>query len=257
MKWEDLTTVEFDALDRTIPVFLNIAAIEQHGPHLPVATDALIGNHFLDRLDTVLGQQVLVLPQVKVCCSRHHLDFAGTLSVSHMTFLAYVTEVLNSVVHAGFKRIVVVNSHGGNQAIGQVLVEQFGSDNPGVTIAMATWWTLARTALAEISESGPFGVGHACEFETSLIQLIAPEKVRGPIPDGKHYVHTYEWAEGDMLRGAGGSVYRSMKDISGGSGIVGEPSYASPEKGQRISDAVVEQLIAVAKTLAPGTGPRP
>lgn len=253
MKWEDLTTVEIDALDRTIPVFLNIAAIEQHGPHLPVATDALIGNHFLDRLDAVLGQQVLVLPQVKVCCSRHHLDFAGTLSVSHMTFLSYVTEVLNSVVHAGFKRIVVVNSHGGNQAIGQVLVEQFGSDNAGVTIAIATWWNLARTALAEISETGPFGVGHACEFETSLIQLIAPEKVRSPIPDGKHYVHTYEWAEGDMLRGAGGSVYRSMKDISGGSGVVGAPSYASPGKGQRISDAVVEQLIVVAKTLASST----
>lgn len=257
MKWEDLTTVEIDALDRTIPVFLNIAAIEQHGPHLPLATDALIGNHLLDRLDAALNSQVLVLPQVKVCCSRHHLDFTGTISVTHMTFLAYVSELLQSVVDAGFQRIVVVNSHGGNQAIGQVLVEQFGANNPGITIALATWWTLARKALSEISESGPFGVGHACEFETSLIQLIAPGKVRGPVPDGTHYAHTYAWAEGDMLRGAGASIYRSMKEISGGSGVVGDPSYASAEKGQRISDAVLEQLVAMAESLAPSVETQP
>lgn len=245
MRWEYLTSPQLDAYDRKTPVFLNIAAIEQHGPHLPLATDALIGDHLLSQLEARLGDKVLILPQVMVCCSRHHLDFTGTLTVSHQTMLAYVTELLQCVVDKGFETIVILNSHGGNQAIGQVIVEQFGSDNPQATVAMVTWWTLAREALAEISESGPFGVGHACEFETSLIQLIAPQLVREPIPDTLHYAPTYPWAEGDMLRGAHGSVFRTMREISGGSGVVGNPASASAEKGQRISDAVVAQLVAV------------
>ncbi|MDB5585934.1 MAG: Creatinine amidohydrolase [Devosia sp.] len=249
MKWEYLTTRQIDAIDRNIPVFLNIAAIEQHGPHLPVATDALIGAHFLDRLDDALTDTVLVLPQIKVCCSRHHLDFPGTLSVKHATFLGYVTELLQSVVDAGFKRIVIVNSHGGNQAIGQVIVEQFGADNPGVTIGLVTWWTLAHAELVAVNESGPFGIGHACEFETSLIQHIAPHLVQHPIPQELSYVHTYPWAEGDMLRGAQGSMYRSMREISGGSGVVGNPAFASAAKGERISTIVVNRLITVAQTL--------
>ena len=80
MRWEKFTTNEIAALDRSIPVVLNVAAIEQHGPHLPLETDARIGDHFLRRLEERLGDRVLILPQVKVCCSEHHMDFAGTLS---------------------------------------------------------------------------------------------------------------------------------------------------------------------------------
>lgn len=153
MKWECLTTRQIDAVDRNTPVFLNIAAIEQHGPHLPVATDALIGAHFLDRLDDVLSDRVLVLPQVKVCCSRHHLDYPGTLSVKHATFVNYVSELLQSVVSSGFKKIIIFNSHGGNQAIGQVVVEQFGADNPTITIGLVTWWTLAHAHLVALDKN--------------------------------------------------------------------------------------------------------
>lgn len=250
MRWEQFTTNEIAALDRAIPVVLNVAAIEQHGPHLPLETDARIGDHFLSRLEDRLDQRVLILPQVKVCCSEHHMDFAGTLSIRHETFLAYVGEILESVARHGFRNIVLFNSHGGNQAIGQVLLETFGAKHRDCRIAMLTWWRLAAPELSAIRESGFAGINHACEFETSLMLLAEPDSVRRELVSGMSYVETYDWANADMILPARGALFRSMKDMSGGTGVVGDPSSASAAKGERITAAVVDQLAHVVETLA-------
>ncbi len=143
MKWETKTSAEIAALDRTIPVVLSIAAIEQHGPHLALETDAVIGAHYLERRDARRGAKVLILPQVKVGCSEHHMEFAGTLSVSHEAFMAYVADIVTSVVRHGFRNIVVLNSHGGNQAVGGLLLEKLGAAHRDCRIAFFTWWRLS------------------------------------------------------------------------------------------------------------------
>lgn len=249
MRWETLTTNEVAALDRDIPVVLNVAAIEQHGPHLPLETDAVIGDHFLQALEQKLGDRVLILPQVKVCCSEHHMDFAGTLSVRHETFLAYVGDILESVARHGFRNIVVFNSHGGNQAIGQVLLETFGTKHRNCRVAFLTWWRLAAKELGAIRESAFAGINHACEFETSLMLLGAPESVRTALVSGMSYVETHDWANADMILPARGALFRSMHEMSGGTGVVGDPSLATREKGQAITAAVVAQLANVVETI--------
>jgi creatinine amidohydrolase len=249
MRWETLTTNEVGALDRDIPVVLNVAAIEQHGPHLPLETDAVIGDHFLQALEQRLGDRVLILPQVKVCCSEHHMDFAGTLSVRHETFLAYVGDILESVARHGFRNIVLFNSHGGNQAIGQVLLETFGTKHRDCRVAFLTWWRLAAKELGAIRESAFAGVNHACEFETSLMLLGAPESVRTALVSGMSYVETHDWANADMILPARGALFRSMHEMSGGTGVVGDPSLATREKGQAITAAVVAQLANVVETI--------
>jgi creatinine amidohydrolase len=250
MRWEQFTANEIAALDRGIPVVLNIAAIEQHGPHLPLETDARIGDHFLRRLEERLDDRVLVLPQVKVCCSEHHMDFPGTLSIRHETFLLYVGEILDSVVRHGFRNIVLFNSHGGNQAIGQVLLESFGAKHRDCRIAMLTWWRLAAPELSAVRETGFGGINHACEFETSLMLVAAPDSVRRELVSGMSYVETYDWANADMILPARGALFRSMKDMSGGTGVVGDPSSASAAKGERITAAIVNQLAHVVESLA-------
>lgn len=250
MRWETLTTNEVAALDRDIPVVLNVAAIEQHGPHLPLETDAVIGDHFLLALEQRLGKQVLILPQVKVCCSEHHMDFAGTLSVRHETFLAYVGDILESVARHGFRNIILFNSHGGNQAIGQVLLETFGTRHRDCRVAFLTWWRLAAKELGAIRESAFAGINHACEFETSLMLLGAPESVRTKLVSGMSYVETHDWANADMILPARGALFRSMHEMSGGTGVVGDPSLATREKGQAITAAVVEQLAHVVETIS-------
>jgi creatinine amidohydrolase len=249
MKWENLSTEEFSGINRATPVILNIAAIEQHGPHLPLRTDAAIGSHFLARLDNRLDDKVLILPQVKVCCSEHHMDFAGTLSVRHDTFLHYVSDILRSVIQHGFCNLIIFNSHGGNQAIGQVLIEKLGTSHPNCRFAMLTWWRLAKPELEVIRESSPGGVGHACEFETSLMLYAFPESVRELLIGGMSRASTYDWAEGDMLIGERGSLFRTMAEKSNGTGVVGDPSLATAEKGERITEAVVTALASVVESL--------
>jgi len=249
MRWEELTSGEIDKFDRATPVVLNIAAIEQHGPHLPVNTDALIGGFFLEELGKSLGDAVLTLPQVKVCCSAHHMDFPGTLSVRHETLIAYVGDILDSVVAHGFRNIVIVNSHGGNRAVGQVILEKFGAAHRDCRIVFLTWWSMAAKELEAIRESGFGGVGHACEFETAILMHGVPDCVRTHLITGLNYVPTYAWADSDMMTSGRASLYRSMREISGGSGVVGDPSLASAEKGKAITDAVVGQLSEIVTSL--------
>jgi creatinine amidohydrolase len=249
MRWEKLTSPEIGALDRSIPVILNIAAIEQHGSHLPLDTDARIGAHFLNELDARMSDRVLILPPVVVCASAHHMSFPGTLTVQHATLLAYVGDILNAVAAHGFRNILLFNSHGGNQAIGQVILESFGARHPDCRIGMLTWWRIATEELLKVQESTFGGVGHACEFETSLMLLIDEASVRRDLIPGRTHVMTYDWANSDLLRGGRGSLFRTMAEISGGSGVVGDPSLASAEKGRAITGLVVDSLSKIVRTM--------
>lgn len=248
MIWDQLTSGQLEELDRNIPVLMVLSATEQHGPHLPLATDRLIGEFFSHRLQEAVFDRLLILPPVAVGCSDHHMDFAGTLSLSHESFRRQVRDIIGSVIRHGFRKILLLNSHGGNQAIGQVLLEQLGYENPGAHVAMVTWWRIAAEQLFGITETGPGGVGHAGEFETSLMLLIAPELVVKERFYPKGNRPTFPWAEGDMLRGAGASYFRNMKAMTM-NGVFGEPAAASKEKGQQIADAVVAALSRIVEDL--------
>lgn len=257
MRWETLSWPDFKAIDRNTPVVLNLASIEQHGPHLPVSTDSSIGRFFVDELDRRLDRQVLVLPQVKICCSAHHMDFPGTLSVRHETLLAYVCEILESVVAHGFRNLVLVNSHGGNRAIGQVILEKFGAQHRDCRVVFLTWWHLAADKLAAIRQSGFAGVGHACEFETAIMMHAEPESVRRHLIPGQNYVKTFPWADSDMMMAGRASLFRSVGEMSGGTGVLGDASLASVEKGRQITNAVLEHLTDVVQSLREAQTPPP
>jgi len=241
MIWQSSTSLAIQQLDRSTPVLLPIAATEQHGPHLPSGTDRLIAEYFCQLLEPELKNHVLILPVVAVGCSNHHMEFAGTLTVSHKTFINYVTEILDSVARQGFTNIVIFNSHGGNLGAGQVILERFGNTHPDCRVVFATWWMIAADELSQITETGPGGVGHACEFETSLIHVIAPDLVKRELIRPGENVDTFEWAEADMLRGPGASLYRPMKRMTS-NGVYGDPTKASPVKGKAIASAVVNAL---------------
>lgn len=244
MHWDSLATIEFDGISRRTPVLLSLAATEQHGPHLPLATDRLIADHFAAEADRTLGTRVLVLPTVGIGCSAHHMGFSGTLSLAHETFRRTVMEVLESVVTHGFRNFMLLNAHGGNQSIGGVIQEKFGSNHPDCRIIFASWWQIAREALAPLNATGPGGAGHACEFETSLMLHFAPEKVRTELIPDKANLPTFPWAEGDMLRSPAASLYRSMTEMTP-HGAFGEPRAATAELGANISRAVSAALATI------------
>lgn len=241
MYWDQLTSPQIATLNRNIPVILPISATEQHGPHLPLATDRMIGEHFCHTLNERIPEQVLVLPIVSVGCSEHHTDFSGSLSVQHTTFLNQLTDMASWVVKYGFKNLLLLNSHGGNQAIGSVFVEMFGFRNPQCRIAMATWWRIATKELKKLHESGFGGIGHAGEFETSLMLLIAPHLVHKDKIGKKANVPTFNWTEGDMLSSSKVGFYRRTKAMTP-TGVYGDAAYGSREKGEQITSAVIDEL---------------
>lgn len=241
MFWDQLTSVQLAALDKQTPVLLNIAAIEQHGAHLPVATDRLIGEYFSSLLNKEIGDKVLILPIVAVGCSDHHMGFCGTLTLSHTTFAAVVKEIIQSVINHGFYNIILLNSHGGNQGIMQVIIEQLGFANPHAHILGASWWNVAKEELMKITETGPGGTGHACEFETSLMKVIAPHLVNESLIRQGANVWSFPSVNGDLLTGPKISFYRTMKELTP-NGVFGDPTKSSAEKGVRIGECVVAAL---------------
>ena len=246
MYWDQLTSPQIAALDRSIPVIFPIAATEQHGYHLPLATDRMIGEHFCKELHEKLPNDVLILPMISVGCSEHHTDFAGSLSIQHVTMLNQMTDIADCVVKYGFKNVFVLNSHGGNQAIAQTFVESFGFRNPEVNIAFTSWWKMAPDELNKIQESGPGGVGHAAEFETSLMLIIAPNLVYLEKVEPMANIPTHEWAEGDLIKGGQVSLYRRFKEMTP-TGVYGDATLASKEKGNQITRCVVDGLTKILK----------
>jgi creatinine amidohydrolase len=241
MIWDQLTSNQIAELDKDIPVLLPVSATEQHGAHLPLATDRIIGEHFLYTLNNLINPNMLILPSVGIGCSDHHMDFAGTLTLSHHTFSLVAKEIIESVLRHGFYKIILFNSHGGNQGIAQVILEQLGYKYRHAHFVSVTWWVLVREALMHISETGPGGTGHACELETSVIEFAANHLVdKTQIKKGANEP-TFKWAEGDMLHGSHATCYRTMKAATS-NGIFGDPTKASAEKGKRITESVVTSL---------------
>ena len=122
-----------------------------------------------------------------------------------------------------------------------MLLEQFGSQHSDSQLVVATWWRVAADALQALNESGVGGIGHACEFETSLMLHIAPELVRKDALPPRANIPTFDWAEGDLLRSPRAALFRTMKQMTP-HGAYGEPQNATAAKGQQITEKVCDAL---------------
>jgi creatinine amidohydrolase len=178
-RWQELTTEEFAALDRARTVaVLPVAAIEQHGPHLPLSTDAVIAAGVLDRALALLANDVpaLALPLFEVGTSPEHLDFPGTLSLAPATLIAALGEIGTSVARAGVRRLVLFNSHGGHPGALAIVAQELRGRS-GLAVAVAHVWTLMRPAELFPAQECTVGI-HGGAVETAMMLHLAPELVR-------------------------------------------------------------------------------
>jgi creatinine amidohydrolase len=157
-----------------------VGATEQHGPHLPLATDTLLATAVARAI--VAGSPSLVLgPVLALGCSEHHMGFPGTVSLRAPAFVATVTDVCRSLAAASLD-VVLLNAHGGNRAPLGVALGELAAQ--GIRAHALTYWDLlAEEAAAEFGD--PDACGHACALETSLMLHLHPELVRNDlIPQG-------------------------------------------------------------------------
>lgn len=213
-------------------VVLAFGATEQHGLHMPLATDALIGDHFAallaDRLDA------FVAPTVRVGCSSHHMDFGGTLSLEEETFHAVVADHVRSLARGGFRRIVLLPTHGGNFMPLAAALEKLGEIAGTEVVALTDLGALLRIAAVGEQEHGiPLGEGglHAGEWETSMLLAIHPELV--------HMERAEAGFTGDMEEALAGLFTGGVKAISE-NGAIGDPARALAEHGERYWEVALE-----------------
>jgi creatinine amidohydrolase len=241
MNWSTLRRETLDAVDRRTPVILPVGATEQHGRHLPLGTDSMIVEAIAARIDALFKGRLLLLPCQQIGMSEHHMAFRGALTLTHETLRLCVSDIVDSVVRHGFRRVLLLNGHGGNQAILAVLGEQIGQQWPDVECVVANWWGPAAERLRKLQE-GPIGsVGHACEFETSLMLAIAPELADMSLAEDGGIQHRVEPMQFDLLHAPVATCYRPF-DVLSRNGVFGKPSLASAEKGRRILDEAVAAL---------------
>ncbi len=226
----DLANLNWPAvasLSRDLPVVVPIAALEQHGHHLPVFTDSMLLGEVIRRVKADLNDRVLFTPLIWIGNSDHHLDFKGTLSAPPRTYLDLLAGVADNLVHHGFRRIVFINGHGGNDVPGRQVVfelRQKYRQRSDLLFLIGTYWSLGAKPWETLPSLHQREMGHACEWETSMILRIAPQLVgdyaaAAPVEPGNAFGPAARgWTTGD----------RSQP------GHIGWPNLASAEKGEHL-----------------------
>ncbi|MCH2131649.1 MAG: creatininase family protein [Pirellulaceae bacterium] len=181
MLLSELTWQDVDRLDRDTPVIVPVAALEQHGPHMPVFTDSLLLDAIIEQAHPAFTDNSLVLPLTWLGNSHHHLDFPGTVSAEPRLWIDMLSGLVDNFIAHGFKRIVVINGHGGNEVPGRQAmfeIRQRYRERNDLLLLFATYWNLIETPPSLAAELEQDEMGHACEWETSMVLYLRPELVR-------------------------------------------------------------------------------
>lgn len=243
----ELKSNEAAALDKekTI-VVLPVGAHEQHGRHLPIGTDTIILQGVLKSFGERVpdDMEILVLPAVTVGKSNEHMSFCGTMTLSLETLLHVVRDMAKSTARHGFQKFVMLNSHGGNTDVLNAAARDL-RDDFGLRPFVIDWWFTDFWAdlLKDIQESPRDGVFHACELETSIMLALRPDLV-----DEKECIAAFPPEQ--MRRNKYVTVFGPVnmgwvtRDINT-TGVIGDATKATAEKGRKMLDFAGEKLVGV------------
>jgi creatinine amidohydrolase len=222
-------------------VLFPLGSFEQHGPHLPLTTDTDIVTAIARRLEQKRPDKILCLPTLWPGHSTHHLFFPGTLSVSQMPYIQLVIELCHSIVNLGGQRVFLLNGHGGNDVPLRAALRELKTDFPKARFVFASYWSLAAQTLKAVRQSGPGGVGHACEMETSIMLYLHPGRVKARLAKRDGPKHTDPYRQTDMQYARPVYYVNEFHEISK-TGTVGHPELASAQKGKRFLDGIVKEV---------------
>ncbi len=218
-----------------------VAALEQHGHHLPVFTDSMLLGEVVRRVSPQFSDRVLFAPLMWLGNSDHHLDFAGTLSAAPRLYLDLLNGLAENFLRHGFRRIIFLNGHGGNEVPGRQAVfelRQRHRERDDLLLLFATYWSLGTEPVTGFEQKE---MGHACEWETSMILRIDPAlagdyRAAAVVPQGNPF-----------LPASRGWITRERTEP----GHIGSPQAASVEKGEALlsrfagdAAAFLERVIA-------------
>ncbi|OLO03913.1 MULTISPECIES: creatininase family protein [Salinicola] len=245
-QWQDLTSTEIARLagGATVAV-LPLAAIEQHGSHLPLSTDLDIGLGLLEAAMAQLGstQDVIVLPPLALGSSLEHTDFPGTLSLMPETAMRVIEALGEAVNRAGIRRLVLFNSHGGNKAVIDLVALKLRAAH-AMLVVKANYFRFAPPPQALPAKELRHGL-HGGALETSMMLHLAPAKVRiEQLADAVSEGSLREQS-GATLGPEGDAGYAWMAQDLHPSGVTGNAALANADIGRRLVEHFSARLATV------------
>lgn len=246
-RYDELTWPQVnDAARQRKAILIPIGSIEDHGPHLPLNTDNVIVEQVCFEVARRAPDEILSLPVLPVGFEDHHMDFPGSLTSSMETLLAFFSDAAISVARHGFTHIMLVNGHGSNASLVELAARRAVLQTGMVVGAMAgnaaVDDVLVRDLIARHRQSTPGGIGHACEFETSVMLYLRPDLVQMDKAAREMGVPELNYFNWDHPKPA---AYGWMDWWSRFSrtGIAGDPTVATREFGELMFNATVERII--------------
>jgi creatinine amidohydrolase len=242
IRWEQMKSAELRALaEADAIVILPVGSTEQHGPHLPVQVDALLATEVGRRAaqKVLPAEPVVVAPTVWCGLAEHHMDFCGTFTLDFPTFHALLRGLCRSIQRHGFRRVFLLNGHGGNITALSVICAELVRELGGLRVVSGTYWTLNAVArrFAEILEVQE-NVRHAGEAETSMLLALHPEQV------DQEAMRSADSTPELPFAGEGVSCWRSFRELST-NGVIGSPSAATARKGEQLLEAAASGIAAL------------
>jgi creatinine amidohydrolase len=243
-----LTTREVEALPKEhAVVILPVASIEQHGPHLPVFTDTIILNATLslalERLDADVP--AFAMPPLPYGKSNEHAGYAGTVYLTSETFITVLKEICGCLAKSGFKRIAILNCHGGNTEIVSFVIRDIREQH-GVKVFSIEPWRPLGGANDPLTPGGGYDI-HAGEKETSLMLAIAPGLVHDDLAPSSMPSRLQEMG---YPPGGGAMTFAwQMPDISA-TGVVGDATKASAEKGRAVLELYASRIASLLQQIS-------
>ncbi|WP_251978611.1 creatininase family protein [Salinicola avicenniae] len=244
--WDALTSPELAALggDATVAV-LPLAAIEQHGAHLPLSTDLDIGVGLLEVATGRLtgSAPVIVLPPLALGSSLEHRDFAGTLSLAPEAAIGVIEALGEAVARAGIRRLILFNSHGGNKAVIDLAALKLRATH-GLLVVKANYFRFAPPMDALPAAELRHGL-HGGALETAMMLHLAPAKVRVARLANAPSEGARRESAGSTLGPEGDAGYAWMAQDLNAGGVTGDATLASAQLGARLVDHFAQRLAEI------------
>ena len=247
-RYEEFTWPEIRvAVEQNRVAVVPVGTVEQHGPHLPLGTDAVAATELSRLAVKRVPEEAVVLPPVYYSSSERHMDFPGTIAVEGPAVTAYLTGIGRSLARHGFRKILLVDGHGGNAPSLEIAAANVTNGTESLC-ALVSWWSLIPPHLMrELRQSQyPGGMAHACELETSVMLYLRGDLVQMNRAEKDIGFEPSEYFCAD-LHSPSPVVLQEPFSRYSRTGAVGDPAQASSEKGRRFVEAVVERLVALLK----------
>lgn len=235
--WKELTAPELVAKAKAgALVVLPVASMEQHGPHLAVGVDTVLCETVCQRAAEALAGEmpIVVAPTLWCGMAEHHMTRGGTFTFDIPTYRAVLLSFLKNIERHGFKRVLIVNGHGGNISALSAFLPDFTRET-GLTVRVTTYFELAQPGMPAILDDQE-RVRHACEAETSMMMAVAPNLVRpDKLPEAVGPARQTP-LPAQIMR------HRNYGEFTP-SGVVGDARRSNADKGRKLMDVCRDALV--------------